>query len=296
MSIDNRNRLSVSSSLNELFRHRVWDAKVPINIKVAEDDLRLLRGSSTLNLPNIRSRPFFVLAPRTSYLPLLLPQLQRHYDDVFTAASSLLEACAPWLEFAERPLSWHYPIGHLFDECNLWHSSTLPWTLTLHFTKYPKDQLIPMNENHIEEGGGAIGSHFYSTLKQAEYLKHGSSKGVMNLSKVEQTQLWDGLWTHSFDKFWNVYSKIMGNEDSIAAWKNFPMRLYRRDAESLRQITQGPIGFQKHWTLRDIASQLSIDDQTRLVCHGIVIPHDSSLSWLAMYFTYPDGFLHFIVT
>ena len=44
---------------------------------------------------------------------------------------------------------------------------------------------------------GLITTITYSTTFnfQADYLRNGTTKKVMNMSKSDQTQLWDGLWS-----------------------------------------------------------------------------------------------------
>lgn len=287
-----------SSVVEDMIRRKIWEAKVPMAIRVSDSELRHLSRQQQQPLSSShKMRPFFTLALRTSYLPLLLPQLRRHFDEVFTAAASCADGpLRCWLEWQGRPLAWHYPIGHLFDECLHWYDSVLPWDLTLHFSDYPAE-LLPFHcDEHVEEGGGLIGMHFYAMLKQADYIRQGtSSKGVMGLGKAEQAQLWDGLWVHSFEKFWSIYStKVLGSEESVANWKAIPMRLYSQELASARRIIQTPISPQKYLTLGDCLAIFSLD-QHQIVSHGILIPQDAPLSWLAQHLIYPDGFLHLLV-
>lgn len=45
-----------------------------------------------------------------------------------------------WFSFNEIPLKWHYPIGLLFDI--LANDGVLPWTVTVHFKKFPEEILF----------------------------------------------------------------------------------------------------------------------------------------------------------
>lgn len=45
-----------------------------------------------------------------------------------------------WFSYNEVPLKWHYPIGLLFDL--LASDGVLPWTIIVHFKKFPEDILF----------------------------------------------------------------------------------------------------------------------------------------------------------
>ncbi|OMJ18853.1 Autophagy protein 5 [Smittium culicis] len=133
-----------------------------------------------------------------------------------------------WLEYNGTPLKWHYPIGLLYDievkagkkpiikekptstleaaieshmkthnitknEKNLPLSS--PWDLVLHLRKYPNDKIIKSPSIDL------LKSMYMFSLKEADFIRHGSSKRVMELSKIDQTELLDGLSTHKMSTF-----------------------------------------------------------------------------------------------
>ena len=316
MAEGGRARVSLSS-IYELYRKKVWDARIPLCIAMAPEELhRALPRSTAQELCQaIKARPFFVLAPRTGYLPLLLTELRRHYHPVFSAMEEALGGpafLAPWLECDGHPLAWHYPTGHLFDELHCWHPAraTCPWMLTLHLTDYPRATLLPNNyAGQMEEeggGGGAIGRHFYAMLKQADYIRHASCKAINALSKSEQIQLWDGLWTHSFDKFWRISAKLLG-DDPARTWRGIPLKIYLKGDATPRRIFQAPLQLPPSGlmtVLEALALVLGpagggaeeLPHRThRIYIHGIEIPPETSIAWLATYFAYPDGFLHLIL-
>jgi autophagy-related protein 5 len=301
-SPDSRTRIS-STSIHDIIRRKVWEARIPVNITICDDELHKNLSADQVSSFNYKTRPFFTLAPRTSYFPLLLSQLRRHYDSIFTSLERTLGTLTPWLEWKGQPLDWHHPIGHLFDECYYQTDEDegdllIPWTFTLHFTDYPSS-LLPSFGWHSEEGGGALGMHFYAMLKQADFTRYGSPKGVNNLGKSEQSQLWDGVWTHSFERFWRVNSKLVGSEDSQSTWKGFPIRLYIRNSEhKMRRILQAPISPRSCSTLKDAVEKLIPEMEIgsiTLYSHGVKLPLDASLNWLSLYFIFPDGFLHIII-
>ncbi|KAF7255429.1 hypothetical protein EG68_07801 [Paragonimus skrjabini miyazakii] len=129
------------------------------------------------------------------------PKLLSAEGQLTSVFSSLLPEHKVWLEYANQPLKWHYPIGLLFD---LHADGTeLPWKLVVHFNNYPTDVLLcpPVNRRAVE-------LHFISVIKEADVLKHRSQ--VMNQMQArDQRQLWTGLLTHQFDQFWAINQRLM---------------------------------------------------------------------------------------
>lgn len=282
------------SSVHETYRRKIWNSCVAIQIVLDEDEIQnLIHRDVEEILRSARARPFYAMASRTSYFPLLLTQLRRHYYSVFAALGKVAGDIQPWLEYDSVPLPWHYFIGHLFDEYACWsvQHAAGPWILALRFSEYPST-LLPGIAWNAEEGGGAIGTHFYSMLKQADYIRYGVCKAVNALTKTEQTQLWDGVWTHSYDKFWKVNSKLLG-DDPQRNWRGIPIRLYQGNHFGDRKIIQIPVSFNDCTTIADILSTFLLEDH-RIYSHGVQLPLDALLSWLVLYFIFPDGFLHLI--
>ena len=144
---------------------------------------------------------FKIQCPRLSYLPFLLPRLHGFFS------SSLINPDVSfydgWFSYEDVPLKWHYPAGLLFD---LFSGSTpsqvhglgaseqsaldkddtkLPWRLTLHFTEWPEEQLV-----HPDAEGKVLHDAFINSVKEADFLRNGTAKGIMSLSKNDSTQLW----------------------------------------------------------------------------------------------------------
>ncbi|KAG0304912.1 autophagy protein 5 [Linnemannia gamsii] len=59
---------------------------------------------------------------------------------------------------------------------------------------------------------------------EADYLRNGSTKKVMNMSKSDQTQLWEGLWSKSYDQFWGMNQRLVSNDGALA--RHLPVRIY----------------------------------------------------------------------
>ncbi|THD19588.1 Autophagy protein 5 [Fasciola hepatica] len=214
---------------------RVWEGKVPICFILAQEDLSSQdRVPSPIYLMVPRLSYFPLVTERVirhfiGYTNLALrsphnPTSRSSQDppEIGVEVDSRLELSNPpvcdtvrtsedsnkvppeqqvWLEFANQPLKWHYPVGLLFDlfAC----ASDIPWKITLHFTSYPTDVLLapPVHRQAVE-------SHFMSLLKEADALKHRSQ--VMNQMQArDHQQLWTGLLNHQFDKFWTINRRLM---------------------------------------------------------------------------------------
>jgi autophagy-related protein 5 len=105
------------------------------------------------------------------------------------------------------PLKWHFPIGLLYDlHCGASRHSLedepskrpvagsddedggLPWRIELHFKDRPENVLVPLDAD-----GKVLRDAFTNSVKEASFLRSGSGKVVMSLSKEDSTQLWDSV-------------------------------------------------------------------------------------------------------
>ncbi|PWN34205.1 uncharacterized protein FA14DRAFT_161682 [Meira miltonrushii] len=86
----------------------------------------------------------------------------------------------------------------------------LPWRLVLRIGNAPLDKI------HSAPGLDNCRSSFMSMVKEADHVRYGSTKRVVNLRRTEQDQLWDGVIQHDFDVFWSVASKLIPNAQQTA--------------------------------------------------------------------------------
>ena len=87
----------------------------------------------------------------------------------------------------------------------------LPWRLVLRIGNAPLDKI------HSAPGLDNCRSSFMSMVKEADFVRHGSTKRVVNLRRNEQDQLWDGVVQHDFDVFWSVASKLIPNAQQLSS-------------------------------------------------------------------------------
>lgn len=129
-----------------------------------------------------------------------------------------------WLSVDEVPLKWHYPVGLLYDlysghepfasveqventltsvinstsilqdpdSTNPSNQSNRTWKLTVHFSDWP-DQLVK-----LDDAGRFLHDTFINSVKEADFLRNGTGKVVMGLSKDDSTQLWEAVQDRQF--------------------------------------------------------------------------------------------------
>lgn len=142
--------------------------------------------------------------PRLSYLPFILPRIHSFF------LSSLIDPTVSpqdaWLSFEDVPLKWHYPIGLLFDlhpgirnddadpdlSSEKDSEEILPWKLTLHYTNFPLDQLIQMDPDHK-----VLLDTFINSVKEADFIRNGTAKVAMGMSKGDSDTLWRSVQTRT---------------------------------------------------------------------------------------------------
>lgn len=106
------------------------------------------------------STPYFINFPRQSYLSLLLPRLSILYGNDLNTF------------YYEGILLKNLPVGLLYDL----YGEDLPWKLKI--TEGP--------EYKVQDA-------WINSLKEAEFLRTGSARGVMALSRTETEAFWDGV-------------------------------------------------------------------------------------------------------
>lgn len=192
-------------------------------------------------------------------------------------------------------------------------SDTTPWKLVLHFTDWPADSLIPL------DGEGKVHHDAYiNSVKEADFLRNGTAKTMMSLSKDDSTKLWQSVEDHNLPSLIPIYQKLLNPSDGTAL-RHIPMKVYLPTTPS--KTIQDSDG-QKMGTLKVIQKLISPmlsprEPQTlgtalhsliptvfpsrrsyiyaQAVLHGVVVPLTAPLEKLMRGATYSDGFLHFSV-
>lgn len=258
----------------------IWDGKIPVCFTLSSDEV------FTVEQPE----PMFLMLPRLSYLPLVTDKVQRHFIRYINPD----DHGEMWLEDEGQPLKWHYPIGVLFDLAEA--ESRLPWTLTVHFLRFPEDELFHCTSKEVVE------SHFMSMVKEADCLKH-NSKVMNNMQKRDHRQLWLGLQNAKFDQFWSVNRKLMEHNDG-ELFRYIPFRIHWGDRHFIQKLIKPLSENGKAITLEDLLRE-SVPETLptenggkcdhQVVIQGCVLPLDVPLQWLSEHLSHPDNFLHICI-
>ncbi|KAF4550215.1 Autophagy protein 5-like protein [Elsinoe fawcettii] len=320
------------SELSALQR-RIWDGSLPLEIRIAAADCTSYD----------RSDPYLIQLPRLSYLPHLLLRLH-----AFFRPSLINPEVAPhdaWLSFDGLPLKWHYPLGLLYDlfsgappagldpqstststlTVTLTDALPLPWRLTLHYTSHPTELLFPLDADFR-----VLQDAFINAVKESDFIRNGSAKAVMSLSKQDSSSLWKAVETHDLALYNTVYHKLLNPPGQ--SLRNVPIKIYlptsaphpdaptaipeeqegkeegeveKIQAGSVR-VVQGlvaPTMSKQTTTLGMALNELlpTVFPSRRNpvlavpVLHGAVVPMNAGLEELGRSAAYADGFLHIVV-
>ncbi|KAL6068630.1 autophagy protein 5 [Balamuthia mandrillaris] len=299
----------MEDGVDEQVRRYIWEGCVPVVFGLTPNEI------TTLKPPD----PFYLMVPRSSFLPMVTGPVREHF-----LQSSPVVVDEMWLEYEmgeeKIPLKWHYPAGVLFDL--LAEPEQLPWPLTVHFQGFPTSRLLRC-PNDL-----AVMHHYMNVLKEANYLKHGDSSKVNALSREDHNDLWEGLITNQYERFWKV-NKTLFPKEGAAALKNLPIRVVRKERPCLQEpispflpssssSSSSASGEEpQEQTLWDVLHQMlpelfplsskpspsssspqEKEEEIKLpkvIIQGILPPLNTPILWLVQHCSHPDNFLYIVV-
>ncbi|KAI6241927.1 Autophagy protein 5 [Aphelenchoides fujianensis] len=168
-----------------------------------------------------------------------------------------------------QPLKWHHPVGVLFDL----HSSAdeLPWTVVVRLKNFPPELIRGTRE--------AMKNCFLQTIKEADQLKH-KGQVISDMKADEHLKLFDSICTGKFDDFWSLD-------------KPFRQGLIKTTKEAADGADEAEVVFE------DAVRTLLPDDAerraARFVSHGVELPLETPVLWMARNLAYPDNFVHVVI-
>ena len=272
--------------------------------------------------------------PRLSYLPFLLPRLHCFFSSALINPD--VAAHQGWFSFGGVPLKWQHPVGLMYDLFSgaefasvdisasrkiKGHGSNeeqrdgpnvLPWKIVLHFTHWPSDHLIP-----LDSSGKIHHDVFINSVKEADFLRNGTAKVIMSLSKDDSTKLWQSVQDHNLALFNTVNQKFL-NPPGGAPLRHGPMKIHlptNSDAaqtaetggQSTRRVVQSlvapmlstrdpqTLGTALHSLLPTVFPSKRSALHAKAVLHGATVPLVAHVQELVEGAAYPDGFLHIAI-
>ncbi|EME39498.1 hypothetical protein DOTSEDRAFT_180063 [Dothistroma septosporum NZE10] len=317
--------MPASASSIAALQSKIWSGSLALEIRLAASDCRTYD----------ESEPYYVQYPRLSYLAFLLPRLHSFF------ASSLIDpgvsAHDAWLSFEDVPMKWHYPLGLLYDlfsgaepsdleATGAEHASqfvadasvttsTIPWKLTIHYTDFPDEQLI-----QLDTGGRAMQDMFINSVKEADFVRNGTARTIMLMSKDDSDNLWSSVQEHNLQLFNTVNNKLL--DPPGMQLRHIPVKIYLPTSASKEATDIIPEEGAAPGHLRVVQSLVTLQlpskqPQTlgtalngvlptifpsrrspiyaRPVLHGAAVPLSARLDEVSKTVAYPDGFLHIAV-
>eukprot|EP00164_Ancoracysta_twista_P002485 GFYU01003300.1.p1 GENE.GFYU01003300.1~~GFYU01003300.1.p1 ORF type:complete len:282 (-),score=65.61 GFYU01003300.1:295-1140(-) len=265
---------------DSLVHRKVWEGSVPISISLSTQEL-----TTTAPPP-----PMYSLVSRVTYLSLLIERVREHFTEHAVAGEDQV-----WFEYDGKPLKWHLPVGALFDTYS--NDRQLPWQLTVHFRNFPSRMLVKI-QNDDE-----VLWNYCNTLKEASFLKFGSTKSVMELNKTDEELLWDSLRNGLYENFQKVFPQLYATGQAM---RSIPVRvLYGSQTIQRRvSVTEDGGGIQAE-TLLDVLKEfvptvftnvsLTDTNTNQAYVHGVCPPYDTPLQYLCDTLGHPDLFLYISV-
>ncbi|KAJ5128969.1 Autophagy protein [Penicillium atrosanguineum] len=298
----------------------VWAGRIPLEIVLAPSESRSYD----------KTDPYLISYPRLSYLPSLLPRLRTFFSPSLIEPSS--QHHDGWFAFEGVPLKWHYPVGLLFDlyagadpatkSCvdSQEGESPLPWRLTVHFSDWPSEDLV-----RLDPDGMVMNDAFINSVKEADFLRNGTAKGIMSLSKEDSAGLWKSVEEVNLPSFQRISNTLL--PPLSQPFRNVPIRIFLPlppDEESgLLKVVQSPlppsiptssiqssqsigsrsspgmqlqtIGCVLHTLLPNLFPSRRTPVLAKPVLHGAVLPMSALIEEVVRSSAYGDGWAYVVV-
>uniref|UniRef100_A0A914KZZ4 Autophagy protein 5 n=2 Tax=Meloidogyne TaxID=189290 RepID=A0A914KZZ4_MELIC len=267
-------------------RRTIWESRIPVEFNLDSSQPILRAQQST-----------FIMLPRISYFPFYLEEI---LHTLTGNALTEIDLSNVWLlNNGEEMIRWHYPIGVLYDMYR-GKDQNLPWVVTVRLKDFPDELVRCLSKDSLK-------FMFIQSLKEASQIKH-KRNIVSTMTKEEHVRLFDSIKNDKFDEFWSINKKLMGSKSDPldVQMANVPFRFYF-PSFPFRQ-TCFPLIKKDDLTNNSSSSTLievlekafpehcPFDDQKfEVISHGIDLPLDSSVGWIARNMSYPDNFVHIVV-
>jgi autophagy-related protein 5 len=283
----------MTSTATNLIPSLLWQSTLPVLI-------------THPSLPD--HEPYLISVPRLSYLPLLLPRLNAFFGVPATSFHLEDDDGDGKGKDAEGIQMKNLPVGLLYDLYNPKDGAAeLPWRLRL--------GMGPLFD---------VGDTFVNSVKEADFLRNGTAKAIMSMSKQDSTQLWNAVQDSKWrlliqmegteadseiddrSSFITIYQKLLNAAQPL---RHIPLRVYiphqeeQGGAASIKIVQALVTPRTEKREVQTLGSALnkilpSLFPSRRdpilaePILHGAAVPFRAPLEELMREAAYPDGWLH----
>ena len=271
-----------------------------------------------------------MMGRRLAYFPMLINEIKRHFgsicreapsdDDNFErspSSKSVIVGGPFWwftCKFDEKEggenenenqsliIPLHFPIGLIFDLVTVFNgregSRNLPWKLEFHisttndistnYSVFTGDvtNYLPFPDE------SSLSSFYFSNLKEADHLRSGSARNVMNLTRAEQLQLWDAFKGGEYDRFWRNNQKLL---DGPSRPRSIPIKFWLFHATEIFRF-QFPVTNPALTVDSLLKTEFPNIKITRAILHGVDLPMETvTIEELNYNWNFADNFLQIIL-
>lgn len=212
---------------------------------------------------------------------------------------------------------WHLPIGVINDIYNSTTNIDVVYPLRISLT------LTTIPTIHTFINIAEMKSMYHSFLKQSDYMRWKSKRRVSCMSRPDQLLLWECLLNGSASKWWKINGGLLDTLiDSLDCdWADYCMKISNRMHESTpfeQQNDKDAFGFipvRLHFCTNNpitvsvklmavhpfkpdgltVLADVLESDYSTVRTHGVIVPLDTPLLWLAYHMAYADNMLHLVI-
>jgi autophagy-related protein 5 len=257
---------------------QIWKGEVPVMFVLTPNEVIVPQPPT----------PYYKMVPRNTYFPLVTASIRSHF-----ALAIPFHIDELWLDYQDKPLKWHLPVGVLFDMFS--PNIELPWKITVHFQGFPANQILRCpKEETIKEV-------FFAVIKEAIYMKFGDTRKYQDLPVNDTLDLWKSFQKNDYSLFCSVSKKL--NSEDLKEIKSIPIRLFFVNNET--NWIQEPVPpFHENGqelTLGDVIKHLlpafpfSNSVTPKVLVQGVLPDLETPITWLYNQCHHIDHFLYLIL-
>ena len=205
-----------------------------------------------------------------------------------------------WFEINKMPLKWNIPFGVLVDNLFLGDTYELPIHIIAHFRSFPEASLVRF------KGRESLKFYYMNSLKEANTIKFGSSKEVLNLPTSETMKLLDIVFNNG-KKSCREYKEIIKKIEAESIYKKLPVKIVLNRTEIVlnKPLVINSENSREFYDAYSVESFLidnlseeavrKVKQHGRVVVHGLEVDLDFPILFLYLNMCYMDTFLYITI-